>query len=571
MREPAPRREEKGPAMTPHVSPETRLFRWLALERSAVLTILVYAVAVGIVSLAAPLGVQALVSAIAFGGFRQPLLVLTLLVLGALAFAAVLRAAQWLVAEHVQQRVFARSALEVTQRLCAVRPSALGTSHPREFVNRFFDVATIQKGAAMLLIDGVYVALQTFVGAIILAFYHPLLLAYGVALIVAIVFVLVPLGRLGVSTAVDESKAKYATVAWFEEMASQPTAFRSRAGERFAVEHARTLTEGYLDARRRHFRIVFRQGATFLVLQALATAGLLGIGGVLVLEGKITLGQLVAAELIVTSVTSAFAKFGKYLESYYDLLAALDKVGHLTDVALEASGGEPPPGTVDGGGPLLEARGVCFGEADEVLKEVSLSLNPGEHVALLGPNGAGKSAFLNVLWGIESPSRGVVSYRGAPLPQLDVRKLRDDVVLLRDADLFEGSIIENVRLGRQEIGIDDVTTALRLVGMWEEVERIPLGLGAPARRCGLSAGQVRRLLLARAIAGRPKVLLLDGILDGIDSASRQAVAAGVLGPRAPWSVVLATHDLGVAELADRIHHLDRGQIVAERAGREVRP
>jgi putative ABC transport system ATP-binding protein len=543
-----------------HTSPSRRLLDLLALERESLGVIAIYAVAVGIVSLAAPLGVQAMVSAIAFGGLRQPLAVLSLLVVGALGFAALLRALQWSVAERIQERIFVRTAFDVTRKLSHVRPSALDGAHPREFVNRFFDVVTIQKGASTLLIDGVYIVLQAFVGAVVLAFYHSFLLAYAILLIAAVTIVTLPLGRVGVRTAVAESASKYAVVAWFEEMASHATAFRSLEGEVFATERAKELTARYLLARRAHFRFVFRQGVAFFTLQALATAALLGVGGLLVLEGQITVGQLVAAELIVTSTTGAFAKFGKYLESYYDLLAALDKVGYLTDIQLERATGEGLPASSNITGAALVARHVALevgGRA--VLVDVSLEVQHGERVALFGSNGAGKSAFLDVLWGIEEPTAGTVELFGVPLSELDVRRLRDDVMLARGAELFDGSIADNVRVGRVDLDANELRAALETVGLWEEIARLPGGLNAQVRGSGLSDGQVRRVLLARAIARRPRVLLIDGVLDGIDTVSRDAVARGILAADAPWAVVLATHDASIAELATRTCTLAAGR------------
>ena len=544
----------------PGRSPSRRLLELVALERASLVTIAIYAVAVGVISLAAPLGVQAMVSAIAFGGLRQPLLVLSLVVLAALGFAAALRALQWTVVERIQERVFVRAAFDVTHKLSHVRPSGFEGAHPREFVNRFFDVITIQKAAATLLVDGVAVVLQAVVGAIVLAFYHSFLLAYAIALLAAALLVVLPFGRAGARTAIGESYSKYAVVAWFEEIATHASSFRSLEGEAFASERAIALTNEYIRARRAHFRILFRQGVAFFAMQAIATAALLGVGGLLVLEGQITLGQLVAAEIIVTSVTGSFAKFGKYLETYYDLLAAADKVGHLVDIPLERRGGEALPTTTDLAWPVLSADHVALKVGGRVvLEDVSLEVRPHERVALFGPNGAGKSAFLDILWGMEEPTEGTVEFFGLPLRNLDVRRLRDDVMLARGAELFDGTIAENVRVGRFDTDTTKVRTALETVGLWDEIAALPLGLSTRAITAGLSAGQVRRLLLARAIVRRPRVLLIDGLLDGIDSVSRDAVARGVLAAAAPWAVVLATHDAAVAELATRTCALSAGR------------
>jgi ABC-type bacteriocin/lantibiotic exporter with double-glycine peptidase domain len=536
-----------------HLPPTKRLLRLMALERESLSVLVIYGVAVGVLSLAAPLGVQALVSALAFTGLRQPLVILALLVLAGLGFASVLRALQWAAAERIQQRVFVRASFDIARKLAHVRPTGRGGRQTQELVNRFLEVATLQKGAASLLVDGVYIVLQAVVGSIVLAFYHPLLAAYASILVLVVTAVVVSSSRAGATTAIAECQTKYDLMAWFEEMATEATAFRSRHGEAFAVARAKELTEKYLAARGKHFRIVYRQGVTFFALQALSTAGLLGVGGFLVLGGKITLGQLIASELIVSVVTDAFSKFGKYLESYYDVIAAIDKVGYLTDLPLEREEGEALAKVAHESRRLLQTKAISLTRGGrEIFRDISLDLGPADRVAILGPNGSGKSAIMDVLWALEHATRGTVEFCGFPMQDLDLRELRNDIALVRGEQLFEGNISENLRLGRTEVGLSEMRAALEAVGLWARVSNLADGMATPCHQAAFSQGEVRRLLLARAIVRPPRLLLLDGILDGIDAESRTALARGVLGPQAPWAVLLATHDPLVADMASKV-------------------
>ena len=284
----------------PHPTPLSRLVTLLGFERSDITVALIYGAVASILALAAPVGVQALVNAVAFGGLMQPVVMLVILVFGALAFAAALRAVQALVIERVQQRIFARVAVDLGRRLPRVRLDAFDGGHGPELINRFFDVLTVQKVAASLLVDGAAIVLSVIAGAVVLAFYHPLLLAFDVALVALVLLILFGLGRRAIDTSIAESRAKYAVAAWLEEMARHPSSFRCAAGTAFGETRADDLTRGYLTARRDHYRVLFRQIVASLALQAIATAALLGVGGGLVVAGRITLGQLVAAELIVT-------------------------------------------------------------------------------------------------------------------------------------------------------------------------------------------------------------------------------------------------------------------------------
>lgn len=533
-----------------------RLRLLLGMEREGVYVVLVYALGIGLTSLAAPVGVQMLVNAIAFSGLIQPVVVLCFLVLAALAFAALLRGAQVWVVERIQQRLFVRVAGDLATRLPRARLDGIEQANGPEVINRFFDVVTLQKGAAMLLLDGIYVILQVVLGAGLLALYHPALLGFAVTILIAAFGIVFGLGRRGVDTSIAESKAKYALVAWYEEVARHPTLFKDRRGESFAQSRAEALTESWVAKRKEHFAIVFRQTMAFLVLQAAASAALLGIGGVLVLRGLLTLGQLVAAELILTGVVAGFAKFGKYLEVYYDLIAALDKLGYLVDLP----GERETSARLDTAEGPLALRAVALGYAAEGadrLEPASFEARPGARVAVLGENGSGKSTLIDVLYGLREPTHGRVEIDGLPMTELALRDVRERVALVRGAPIFEGTVMENICLGRSDLSLDAVRNALESVGLWREVLRLGDGLATRLTAGGtnLARGYAQRIAIARAVVTRPRLLLLDEALDALDPAARDTVLRRLLGPDAPWTVIVATRDPAVASAAGQIVRL----------------
>ncbi len=321
----------------PHtpLSPLARLVGLIRPEKRDLWVVLVFSMFVGVLALASPVAVEALVNTVAFGRYLQPIVVLAILLFTFLAFAAAMRALITYIVEVLQRRLFVRVVEDLAYRLPRVRYPEFDHAHGPELVNRFFDVVTVQKTASALLLDGVSIVLQTLIGMAVLAFYHPFLLGFDVVLLLLIGIAVFVLGRGAVSTAITESKAKYAVAAWLEELVRHTTAFKLHAGNQFALERADQLTVKWLDARRGHFRVVIRQIIFALSLQAMAATALLGLGGWLVIMGELTLGQLVAAELIVMVIVGSFAKLGKHMESFYDLLASVDKLGHLFDLATE--------------------------------------------------------------------------------------------------------------------------------------------------------------------------------------------------------------------------------------------
>jgi putative ABC transport system ATP-binding protein len=550
-----------------HATPLARLVALLRLERDDIGVACVYAVGVGITSLAAPIGVQALVNTVAFGGLLQPLVVVTLLVLVGLVFAGVLRALWAWVIERIQQRIFTRVVMDLAHRLPRVRMETFREKHGPELVNRFFDVLTVQKGAATLLVDGVSIVLQTAVGLLVLAVYHPILLAFDVALILSLGFVLFVLGRGAVDTSVKESKRKYAVASWLEQMAGHSVTFRSSGGGAFARARAEDLLREWLTARQKHWKVLFRQILGSLVVQALASTALLGVGGWLVIAGKLTLGQLVAAELIVTTVVVGITKFGKHLESFYDLMAGVDKLGHLVDLPVEAPGGAPHRRKTTGAHVRFVDVAVSHAKTPRVLERITLNVEPGARLGVLGPSGSGKSTLVDLLYGLRTPTHGRVDIDGVDMRDIDIASLREQIAFIRGIEIFEGTVTDNIRLGRRDVHTHDVRAALQAVGLYDEITELGEGLDEVLSNGGqtLSQGQALRLCVARAIANKPRLIVFDTALSDFDPTTRKAVMNALFDRQAPWTLIVTTHDREVLRHCDEIHVIDQGKLRPMRA------
>jgi ABC-type bacteriocin/lantibiotic exporter with double-glycine peptidase domain len=550
-------------------TPWQRLRAVLAPERGDLWVVLLYGIAVGVLSLVVPIAAQSLVNTAAFGTLLQPVVVLALVVFGMLVLAGGLRGLQVTVAERLQQRLFARMAIDVAHRLARTRQSAWDEHQGTELVNRFLDVMTIQKATALILLDGFALVLQAVIGMVLLALYSPFLLGFDVLLLAGMAFVIFGLGRGAVRTSVEESYRKYEVVAWLEELARVPVAFHGPHGAALALRRADDVTLAYLEARQSHFRVLLRQVLGSLALQALASALLLGLGGWLVVRQQLTLGQLVAAELVVTPVVSSFAKIGKYLESLYDLLAAVDKVGHLFDLPLEREGGEPLPANAARPASLRlqDVTLAATGPGRPVLKGVTLEVAAGSRVAVMGRHGAGKSLLASLALGLRTPQQGAVELDGVDLREARLEEVRSQVALVRGIALFEGTLLDNVRGGREALSLHEVREALAAVRLLEELAALPEGL--QTRLSGghlpLSTGQAQRLMLARALAGKPRLLVLDEALDSLDADVRTQVLDTVLAPGAPWTVLLTTHVPELAARCERVVRLEDGRL------EEVRP
>ena len=540
-----------------HMPPLRRLIELMRADHADLWLILGLALGSGLLALASPVAVQALVNTVAMRGMGQPLLVLSAILFFFLTFAGAVHVLQSYLVEIVQRRIFVRLATDLAYRLTRVHSDAYEHHHGPELVNRFFDVLTVQKAGSSLLLEGLGTAVQTLIGLIVLAFYHPFLLAYDVVLLLAIFFIIFVLGRGGVVTSIQESLSKYALVAWLEIIAGNMQTFKFNGGPEFAVNRTDTLALYYLAAKRKHYRIMLRQIIGSVTLYAVASTALLAIGGYLVIEGHLTLGQLVAAELIVSAALVSLIKFGKHLEGYYDLMAGADKIGHLLDLPLEREQGVAP---VMAGPVSLAVHGLSsgFGAKRPLFSNFNLLVQPGEKIGLFGGHGSGKSTLAALLCGLRQPGKGRIEINGVDLGNLRLEVMRNRIALVVRAEFFQDSLFENVRLGRPELGHAEVEQALDAVGLLDDIAGLSeVGLNTDLSPSGspLSAAQGLLLQLARAIAGRPALLILDGTLDEMDDATLRRIVPVLSAVDAPWTLLALTGSQKVAALCGRVVEL----------------
>lgn len=555
-----------------HATPYQRLRRMLLLDRHDLMVLCAYTVLIGILMLAVPLAAQALVNTIAAGVMLQPLIVLTLVVLGALLFAGFLRLMKLSLLERMQQRIFARVSLQLADHLPRVQHDEMTSEFAPHLVNRFFDVITIQKTVAKILLEGPSAVLKVAIGLILMAFYSPYLLAFDVLLILFVIFVVWVLGLGGLRSSIEESIRKYRVADWLEELARCQRSFKMNSMPSFPLERIDALVMDYVKARRNHFRVIFRQAFGNYFFQAIASAGVLAIGGWLVINQQLTLGQLVAAEIIVLGVLEGLEKLIRMLESGYDLLTSLDKVGHVTDLPIESRDGRQLPINADGASVVCRKVRFSYDGQGEVLTGLDLTLQPGEHVSLVGESGVGKSTLAGLFCGLHTPSQGLVQINGIDVREVNLDSLRNTVGLVSDSnEIFAGTIEENILVGREYIPHHDLQWALEFTSLTEELTKFTHGLKTRLVSEGrnLSRGQLQRLLIARAIVARPTLLILDEGFIGIDENDKIRILEELYNKTYHWTIIDISHDPEVVMRAQVIHVLANGQIAESGAPKEL--
>lgn len=557
-----------------HPTPVQRLWQLLRRERNDIGLVYLYATLNGLIYLTLPLGVQSITGLVSGGLILQPVVLLIVFVIVGSLASGVLQLLQLGVVELLQQRVFAQLAFEFAFRLPRVRLESVRDEYLPEVMNRFFESVIIQKSLAKLLTESTTAALQVLFGLVLLTFYHPYFAAFSLLLLAVLALIFRISGPRGLATSIAESADKYATVRWLQEIGRSITAFKFAGSSAFAVERMDRHVTDYLHHRKAHFRILVQQALGMVIFKTVVIGTVLILGSLLVINRQITLGQFVASEIVIVMVMAGIEKLILSLSTLYDILTSVDKVGHVAELPIERDGGAALPSAAPGG-MALRTHALRYrypGAPGTAVDGITLDVTPGSRVVITGFDGAGQTTLLRVLAGLYHDFEGGLSYDGQPARSLELAALRSQVgQLLSATDLFDGTLAENLRVGRAHLRNADLAAALDAVGAGDWLASLPEGLEAPIRSGGrsLPSHLVARLLLAQAIVGSPRLVVMDDFFQNLEAQTRDLFVALLMDRRRPWTVIAVSHDPAFLAAADRVLVMQDGRVVADGSLDEV--
>jgi ABC-type bacteriocin/lantibiotic exporter with double-glycine peptidase domain len=551
-------------------SPIRRLFRLLHIERKDIGYIYIYAVMAGMVYLSLPLGIQAIIGLIMSGQVSTSVVVLVSFVLVGILVNGGLQIMQISLIEYLQRRLFTKAAFEFSYRIPKVKLESILKEYAPELMNRFFDILSVQKGLSKLLMDFTTATLQIFFGIFLLAFYHPFFIFFGLVLVFVLAVIIWITGPKGLETSLTTSKYKYKVAHWLEEMARTVNTFKLAGFTNLPLEKTDQVMNSYLIARKKHFKILIFQYSNIVGFKMLVTGGLLILGSMLVINREINIGQFVAAEIIIILVINAVEKMIMSIDVIYDILTAVEKLGTVTDLPLEESQGlYVHQFSKNNEGLSLKTKDLQYKFPDmnrNILSGISLDVKKAERLCISGYNGSGKSTLIYVLCGLYSSYRGEISYDNVSLKDININSLRWHIGdNLSHEDLFEGTLMENITLGRENIPLEDIVWATESVGLGNYIRFLNDGLHHQiiAGGKGLPGSITKKIVLARSIVHKPKLLILDDQNINLEKSDKRRILDFIYDREFPWTIINVSNDPYVMKLSDKIVILKEGGIVAE--------
>ncbi len=549
------------------MTPLERFKNLIQLDKKDIYQIYLYSLFAGIISLSLPLGVQSIVNFIQAGKVSTSWIILVIIVVIGVALVGVLRIMQFRITENLQQKIFVRASFEFAYRFPRIRHSAFYNEYPPELANRFFDTLTVQKGVAKLLLDISTALLQILFGIVLLSLYHSFFIFFGFVLVGLLYLIYKVNFNNGLETSLKESKFKYKVAHWLQEIARNHISFKNNTLFQFSLDKNDALVNEYLEHRENHFKILQKQFAQLVGFKVLITAGLLLIGGLLVLNQQMNIGQFVAAEIVILTIIAAVEKLFSGLELFYDVLTSLEKMGAVVDMEMENQEKSTLYLLEKKEIITLEAKDLSFqypGSNQPTLQNISLTVKPKDRLLIKGENGSGKTTLVRLLARILEPSNGTIFINGVNYNKYALEEYRSKIgVITLNESPFEGTILENITCNNPEITMEKVRNVLEKVKLTEIIKNLPKGLETRLFPEGkqINTSVTQKIILARCILNQPQILFLEDPVDNSDKTSAHEIIDYLTDASHDWTLIVIAKDPYWETKCNHIITLENGRLV----------
>ena len=542
----------------------TRVWNLLTPDRIEIRNIYIFAIFSGIISLGLPLGIQMIINFIQLGQLSASWFLLVGLVVAAIGFSGVMNILQLRITENLQQRIFTRSAFEFAYRIPKIKLEALRDFYHPEINARFFDTLTIQKATSKLLIDFMAASLQIVFGLGLLAFYHSFFIFFGVGLLFLLYIIIRLTSKGGYKTSLKESSQKYKVVNWLNEINIARSSVRN-AGTNFHLSVVDEKLKGYINARKTHFRILVHQYGYLILFKILIALCLLIVGGLLVVNQEMNIGQFVASEIIIVLVLSSVEKIILNLDLVYDVLTSIEKIGQVTDLPIEERKGSQLFVHSEKG-VHVEVKGLSFQMEEtniSALNHFSFIAMPGQKISIISDSSLSSKSFFLILLGHLNKYSGSIFLDNQPLDNLDQNEmLKSTGAVLAEDKLIFGSIKENILFGRTDFELVDIIEICRQLDIDKSIEQLkdkyetlinPDYLVIPY-------DVERKILLARVMLTKPKLMLLENLSSGMNNKQLESLLITINSIQ-DCTLLIASQNPKIHRISDVIIEIENGQIV----------
>lgn len=514
-----------------------------ALDRPSLVSILLMSILTSSLTLVIPIAAQTLMNFVAFGKVFRPVITICIIVFIFMVGNSILTIWQAILIEMLQQRFLVITSLRMAKKLIFVSQNSLNQEHTASLVNRFFEIITIRKAIATLLLNGFDMGLQLIFGLVLLIIYHPLFVFFDLFILVSLTAIIAPIFKKSSTLAEKECTQKHMLGGWLEDILEQRSLFQFNHHGDFALKKTDKKIISYLASRRSYFKQLIRLNIGLHGLITLATVMLLGMGCYLVIINQLSPGQLVASELILGAMLASFKRLPSMMENFYDMNASIQKIQHLLRM--------PDEGTaLDGDTNLftqsktfiLQFKQFIVAKHHESIESLPLNgmAQPKSPLVVHVQNHEDGHHLLQSLLG-QQAFEGEILLNDVPCSLEMLSTLRRETLYIHEPTWFTGTIQENLLLNHKRRVMQSVLPYLDQFHLLEKIYTLPEKFETYITnpRAVFSEEELLQLMLIRAALVKPKLLLLEGTLDGL-SEQMLGVAQKMLSGMSQTTVIITS-------------------------------
>ena len=540
-------------------NPLVRLFNLVLLDKKEITSIYFLAILNGLVQLSLPLGVQAIISFALGATMVTSIYVLIVIVVIGVWIVGILQVNQIKIIERIQQKIFTRNAFDFAETIPKIDLLKSNNYYLPEKINRFFDTLSVQKGVSKLLLDIPIASIQVIFGILLLSFYHPIFIGFGLLLLSTLFFILKLTSKKGWTTSLEESKNKYAMVGWFGEMARVIKSFKFRQSTHLNLTKTDETVVCYLRARTSHFKVLLFQYKALILFKVLITATMLVMGTYLLLNQQLNIGEFIAAEIIILTVINAIEKLIGSLDSVYDVITGLEKLANVTESSIEKSGKIPYVSSEKGMTVELIKCELEFTPQNKVLQQLNFTLPSSSLICITGDEGTGKTSLLNLLCGNYQTENGGLLINNVPFQNYQLDSLRNRMgIFFNQEDIFEGTVLENITVGRSEITVEKINEIAHNIGFKGFINNFKNGFETILDPIGrkIASSLVSKILLLRAFVNEPELLLLEEPWRDFNQETKKSITDYLLKLSSKTTICIVTNNEEFIAKCDYSIHLE---------------
>ena len=538
-----------------------KLHRLIMTDKRDAGSVYFFAIAGGLISLSLPLGIQTIISFVMAARLSTSIVILIVIVIVGVFLNGLMQVRQIQVIERIRQKIFTRYSLEFSHKIPQISPQEMDDYYLPEVVNRFFDIPALAKSIEKIMLDIPTSVIQILFGLIILSFYHPVFIAFGAFVLVALITIIRITSPRGFETNLTASNYKYETAGWLEEMARGIKTFKYSKGASLHMKKTDKLIGEYLESRTAHFKILTVQYWSLIVFKILIVASMLTAGTWLLLDQQINVGQFIAADIIIILIISSVEKLISTLDNVYDSLSSIEKISKITDSKIEESGNLPFDKN-KGCTVIFKEVGFQYPNGNVALKEINFTALENKIICFSGNSGSGRSTILRLLTGAYTGFTGNILLNDIPIKNYLLNDLRINTgTLLADQDIFRGSILENLNMGNEHITMAEITTLAEITGLSSFIISEEKGYDTILDPMGkrISRHIKQKIKLIRALAGKPSLLLLEDPIMDLSATEKENVIR-YLKNSCNATVIVISNDEVIQKNSNEVYKLIDGNI-----------